>query len=168
MHFWDSLLFISWPQLQKTFPLFPFVYFGNLGKTQIRGQKIFFSCVIEKKRKKYQYNRLLFVAIKKEKIKVFILDQVLGMLIYIILYFLLKQWYNWYNSGATKSTEFLMESKWESGGNSGNLILHNRSILTSINKCCRTTFTIFTFGSFYGTSWLRTSYYWWTFVCRLL
>ena len=66
------------------------------------------------------------MAIKKEMIKGFILDQVLGMLIYMILYFLLKQWYNWYNSGATKSTEFLIESKWESGGNSGNLILRNK------------------------------------------
>ena len=37
------------PRLQKTFPRFPFVYFGNLGKTQIRGQKFFLRRVIEKK-----------------------------------------------------------------------------------------------------------------------
>ena len=37
------------PLLKKTFPRFPFVYFGNLGKTQIRGQKFFFRRVIEKK-----------------------------------------------------------------------------------------------------------------------
>ena len=54
--FLSLCMFISWPwpttpaskmrpQLRKTFPRFPFVYFGNLGKTQIRGQKF----VIEKK-----------------------------------------------------------------------------------------------------------------------
>ena len=37
-----------WPWLQKTFPQFPFVYFGNLGTTIIRGKKIFFRRVIKK------------------------------------------------------------------------------------------------------------------------
>ena len=40
------------PRLQKTFPRFPFVYFGNLGKTQTRGQKFFLRRVIEKKQNK--------------------------------------------------------------------------------------------------------------------
>ena len=40
------------PRLRKTFPRFPFVYFGNLGKTQIRGQKFFLRRVIEKKQNK--------------------------------------------------------------------------------------------------------------------
>ena len=30
-----------WPRLQKTFPRFPFYYFGNLGKTKIRRGQIF-------------------------------------------------------------------------------------------------------------------------------
>ena len=37
------------PRLRKTFPRFPFVYFGNLGKTQIRGQKFFLSYRSRKK-----------------------------------------------------------------------------------------------------------------------
>ena len=44
------------PRLRKTFPRFPFVYFGNLGKTQIRGQKFFLRRVIEKKQ-----NKILFI-----------------------------------------------------------------------------------------------------------
>ena len=43
------------PRLRKTFPRFPFVYFGNLGKTQIRGQKFFLRRVIEKNRTKYYF-----------------------------------------------------------------------------------------------------------------
>ena len=43
------------PRLRKTFPRFPFVYFGNLGKTQIRGQKFFFRRVIEKKQNKIPF-----------------------------------------------------------------------------------------------------------------
>ena len=43
------------PRLRKTFPRFPFVYFGNLGKTQIRGQKFFLRRVIEKKQNKIPF-----------------------------------------------------------------------------------------------------------------
>ena len=45
------------PRLRKTFPRFPFVYFGNLGKTQIRGQKFFLRRVIEKKQNKIPFLR---------------------------------------------------------------------------------------------------------------
>ena len=37
------------PRLRKTFPRFPFVYFGNLGKTQIRGQNCFLQTCHRKK-----------------------------------------------------------------------------------------------------------------------
>ena len=40
-----------WPRLRKTFPWFPFFYFGNLGKTQIRRGKILFQTCHGKKSK---------------------------------------------------------------------------------------------------------------------
>ena len=48
------------PRLRKTFPRFSFVYFGNLGKTQIRGQK-FFSDVPQKKTEQNTILNTLFL-----------------------------------------------------------------------------------------------------------
>ena len=56
-----------WPRLRKTFPRFPFVYFDNLGKTQIRGPKFFFRRVIEKKTEQYYFVPIFVLTTSEDK-----------------------------------------------------------------------------------------------------